>query len=229
MRALTSQTMDPITRAILVKELKALEIDVRARPFDTVFRVGRTSATLRKSSWKVTFFAGRRRPAAIDGRNFASFAGFAGGAAGGILAPEKGHGLSDRPSCYPARNRNRADARRPTSPCRGLAHAAAVPASGRCLELLCSQLRARAPGADAISGEPTRQLEVQRVRPGAFYQRGTIASTIREGRSRSWNTVCSARRSSALSPKAAPVFGLRSKRGKLLLEISTRMRCPAAN
>src|SRR4029453_18130492 len=95
LRALTSQTMDPITRAILVKELKALEIDVRARPFDTVFRVGRTSATLRKSSWKVTFFAGRRRPAANDGRNFASFAGFAGGAAGGILAPEKGHGLSD--------------------------------------------------------------------------------------------------------------------------------------
>jgi hypothetical protein len=54
--------------------------------------------------------------------------------------------------------------------------------------------------------------------------RGMTDRTRQEGRSPRWNTVCCATSSAVPCPNGAPVFGLRSKRGKLLELISTRIR-----
>ena len=54
-------------------------------------------------------------------------------------------------------------------------------------------------------------------------------SVSRDGRLASWYTVWSATLISVSKPGRAPVFMFRSKRGKLLLDISSRMRCPALN
>ena len=47
-----------------------------------------------------------------------------------------------------------------------------------------------------------------------------------EGCAAEWCTVCRAETNEPSSPIVPPVFILRSKRGKLLEEISTRMLCP---
>ena len=56
-----------------------------------------------------------------------------------------------------------------------------------------------------------------------------IGSTIWEGCSASWWIVFTAVITRRLSLSGSPVFGFTSKRGKLLLEMSTRMRCPCLN
>ena len=56
---------------------------------------------------------------------------------------------------------------------------------------------------------------------------GTTGRISRDGCAASCRMVCSAFCTAASSPKTPPVFGLRSKRGKLLLDTSSRMRWPA--
>src|SRR5712691_864367 len=56
---------------------------------------------------------------------------------------------------------------------------------------------------------------------------GTMGSVIWEGYCALCRMVCNAGLSSASSAIRRPVLGFRSKRGKLLLEISTLIRCPA--
>src|SRR5260370_25127827 len=55
---------------------------------------------------------------------------------------------------------------------------------------------------------------------------GTTGSSTCDGSALPWYTVCSAGFRTVSSTSARPVLGLRSKRGKLLLEISRRMRWP---
>ena len=60
-------------------------------------------------------------------------------------------------------------------------------------------------------------------------RRGTTGRISRDGCCASCRIACAARRTAPSSPNTPPVLGLRSKRGKLLLEISSRMRWPARN
>src|SRR4029434_5162119 len=58
---------------------------------------------------------------------------------------------------------------------------------------------------------------------------GTIGTTTRDSRPRSWNTVLSATTRRRSRPMASPVFGFTSNRGKLELDTSRRIRCPGMN
>src|SRR3954451_5528514 len=58
---------------------------------------------------------------------------------------------------------------------------------------------------------------------------GIIGNTTRDGCSRSRNTVFLATMAWVWRPIGSPVFGFTSKRGKLLLEMSSRMRWPLWN
>src|SRR5262249_26543785 len=58
------------------------------------------------------------------------------------------------------------------------------------------------------------------------YDYSRTGSISAEGRVRSCQTVCAAFSSLVSVPRGPPVFGFRSKRGKLLLETSRRMRWP---
>jgi hypothetical protein len=71
---------------------------------------------------------------------------------------------------------------------------------------------------------PTCQLEETWSCPA-----GMIGRMRREGYSRLCLTVCFAEMKFTSDAILFPVFGLRSKRGKLLLEISSLMRCPVKN
>ena len=57
--------------------------------------------------------------------------------------------------------------------------------------------------------------------------RGITGNVRCEACSGPWRTVCSATTISASMPGRCPVFRFRSKRGKLLLDTSTRSLCPA--
>ncbi len=54
-------------------------------------------------------------------------------------------------------------------------------------------------------------------------------STTWDGRARSRYTRLVATTNRLARPSGSPLFGFTSKWGKLLLEISTRIRCPRAN
>ncbi len=58
---------------------------------------------------------------------------------------------------------------------------------------------------------------------------GASGSTMCDGYAALWWIVLSAVTTRRFLPSGSPVFGLASKRGKLLLEMSTRMRCPFLN
>ena len=61
------------------------------------------------------------------------------------------------------------------------------------------------------------------------YSRGMRGRVTWEGYSASWKIVCRAGTSRVSDPMGPPVLALRSNRGKLLLETSSRIRCPFLN
>src|SRR5690349_11834577 len=89
------------------------------------------------------------------------------------------------------------------------------------------------PGAPLRTGlgkgeRATRNAHLPPIAPPMGRQEaGMTGKTRRDGYADEWKIVCKALTISGERPGSSPVFGLRSKRGKLLEETSRRMRCPA--
>src|SRR5439155_22176466 len=84
---------------------------------------------------------------------------------------------------------------------------------------------------DGLAGRPRDAWKSTRrsVRDTGYDRLGTTGSSACEGCSRSTYTRLLATRLESARPSGSAVLGLTSKCGKLLLEMSIRIRCPRLN